>query len=91
MDGRANREENAEAVHDLATSAPLEADEEESDEGYEGSTSSTFVTSIASNIKRAVRENGRIYAAYGQHKAWVPVDDHEVSHVEWQNERRVKY
>jgi hypothetical protein len=57
----------------------IEADDSLSDEGYAQSTTSSYATSIASEIRRGVEENGRIYAAYGQHKPWVPVDDVEVS------------
>jgi len=57
----------------------IEADDSISDEGYAESTSTSYVSSIASDIRRGVEENGRLYAAYGQHKPWVPVDDAEVS------------
>lgn len=52
-----------------------------SDEGYAESTSSSFVTTIASNIRKGIVEDGRKYAAYGQNKPWVPIDDLEVSYV----------
>ena len=50
-----------------------------SDEGFAESTSSSFVSSIASNIRRGIIEDGRRYAAYGQNKPWVPIDDLEVN------------
>lgn len=56
----------------------IEADDI-SDEGYAESTSTSYVSSIASDIRRGIEENGRLYAAYGQHKPWVPVDDAEVN------------
>ena len=48
------------------------------DEGYAQSTSTSYLTSIASDIRRGVVEGGRTYAAYGKHKPWLPVDDPEV-------------
>jgi hypothetical protein len=56
----------------------MEPDEEIDDEGYAYSASASYVTSIASQIRRGIEENGRIYAAYGQHKPWLPVDEAEV-------------
>lgn len=59
-------------------SSHIEADELVDDEGYAESTTTSYVSSIASNIRRGIEENGRLYAAYGQHKPWLPVDDPEV-------------
>lgn len=56
----------------------IEADDSVSDEGYAESVSTSYVLSIATDIRRGIEENGRLYAAYGQHKPWVPVDDAEV-------------
>lgn len=77
----------AEAGEDLpfdddASSAPstaIEPDFSTDDEGYEASIATSYVTSIASDIRKGVEENGRVYAAYGVHKPWIPVDDLEVS------------
>lgn len=60
----------------------IEADELMDDEGYAESTTTSYVSSIASSIRRGIEENGRIYAAYGQHKPWLPVDDMEVCFCE---------
>ena len=60
-------------------SSRIEADDWIDDEGYAESTSTSYVSSIASSIRRGIEENGRLYANYGQHKPWVPVDDAEVS------------
>jgi hypothetical protein len=59
-------------------SSEIEPDESISDEGYAESTSTSYVSSIASDVRRGIEENGRLYAAYGKHKPWVPVDDAEV-------------
>jgi hypothetical protein len=56
----------------------MEADDSLDDEGYAESTSTSYVTSIATDIGRGIEENGRLYANYGQHKPWLPVDDAEV-------------
>lgn len=52
------------------------------DEAYSDTNLTSYVTSIASSIRRGIEENGRLYAAYGQHKPWIPVDDDEVSLLE---------
>ena len=62
-----------------APSSHIEPDFSTDDEGYADSTTTSYVTSLASDIRRGVEENGRTYAAYGIHKPWVPVDDREVS------------
>ena len=54
---------------------------DDDDEGYAQSLSNSYLTSIATDIRRGVIENGRTYAAYGMHKPWLPVDDAEVSRV----------
>jgi len=59
-------------------SSQIEADEFTDDEGYAESTTTSYVSSIASDVRRGIEENGRLYAAYGQHKPWLPVDDQEV-------------
>lgn len=62
-------------------SSRIEADDSLDDEGYAESTSTSYVTSIATDIRRGIEENGRLYANYGQHKPWVPVDDAEARHA----------
>ena len=61
-----------------APSTRMEPDSSIDDEGYAESTSTSFVTSLASDVRRGIEENGRVYAAYGIHKPWVPVDELEV-------------
>ncbi len=58
-------------------SSEIEPDESISDEGY-AATSTNYVSSIASDVRRGIEENGRLHAAYGKYKPWVPVDDAEV-------------
>ncbi|KUJ15181.1 uncharacterized protein LY89DRAFT_698075 [Mollisia scopiformis] len=52
-------------------SSEIEPDESVSDEGYAESTSMSY--------------NGRIYAAYGKHKPWMPVDDAEMDRNDFQH------
>ena len=59
--------------------AVIEVDDTTSDEGYAESTTTSYVTSIASSIRKGVEKNGRLYANYGQHLSALPIDDHEVS------------
>lgn len=58
--------------------ARIEADESFDDEGYAQSTSTSYVTSLASDIRRGVEENGRLYASYGKYKQMIPIDESEV-------------
>lgn len=72
-----------------APSTDIEPDTFTDDEGYAASTSTSYVTSLASDIRRGVEENGRIYAAYGIHKPWMPVDESEVSQYRYKCGQRV--
>ncbi|KAK5531919.1 hypothetical protein LTR25_008249 [Vermiconidia calcicola] len=55
----------------------IEADYNFNDEGYAESTNTSYVTSIASDIRRGIEENGRTYPAYGQHQYGMPIDERE--------------
>ncbi|KAH8660020.1 S-adenosyl-L-methionine-dependent methyltransferase [Xylariales sp. PMI_506] len=66
------------SVSDSTLSSRIEPDNSTDDEGYAESLTTSFVTSIASDIRRGVEENGRVYAAYGIHKPWLPVDENEM-------------
>jgi hypothetical protein len=48
---------------------PIEAEDDQfrDDEGYQESSTSSLLSSIASEIREGKIENGRIYAAYGKH------------------------
>jgi hypothetical protein len=37
------------------------------DEGYQETSASSLLSSLASEVRRGVLENGRLYASYGQH------------------------
>jgi hypothetical protein len=70
------------SVEDDSWNPPLstiEPDFSIDDEAYAASVATSYVSSLASDIRRGVEENGRLYAAYGIHKPWVPIDDREVS------------
>ncbi|KZF23408.1 S-adenosyl-L-methionine-dependent methyltransferase [Xylona heveae TC161] len=56
-----------------------------SDEGYAESSASTYVTSIASDIRRGVEENGRTYPVYGKNEYGMPVDDKEQDRLDLQH------
>lgn len=53
------------------------------DELYPESTNTSYLTSIASDIRRGIQENGRTYGVYGLHKAWIPSDDLEVNEMRY--------
>ncbi len=62
-----------------STDSELQPDELFDDEGYAESLSSntSYVTSLASNIRRGIEENGRTYPAYGMNMYGLPVDEEE--------------
>ena len=57
------------------------------DEAYAASTTTSYVTSIASEISRGVLENNRIYPHYGQHQYGMPVDEDEMARMELQHRK----
>lgn len=71
-----------------APSTGIEADifdDDDDEDAYAASTSTSYLTSIASDIRRGIEENGRLYAAYGMHKAWLPIDDAELDRNDLQH------
>jgi hypothetical protein len=53
---------------------PIEADDSSraNDEGYQESSTSSLLSSIASDIKEGKIENGRMYANFGKHgTCWI--------------------
>lgn len=44
------------------------------DEGYAESTHTSYLTSLASGVRRGVLENGRTYASYGRNLQGMPID-----------------
>ena len=65
----------------------IQPDFELDDEAYAASTTTSYVTSIASEISRGVLENERIYPHYGQHKYGMPVDEDEMARMELQHRK----
>ena len=62
----------------METFSEIEPDLELLDEAYSGSVAGTsYVTSIASDIRRGIEENGRTYPAFGKHQYGLPVDERE--------------
>ena len=46
-----------------------------SDEGYSESETSSHISSIASNVRRGVQENWRVYPAYGKNMYGMPMNE----------------
>ena len=60
------------SVHD-----EIQADEDDFlDEGFAASTTTSYLTSLASSIRKGIEENGRIYSSYGTYNG-LPVDEEE--------------
>jgi len=66
---------------DSTAPAPdIGADDSFEDEGYAASFDTSYVSSIASDIRNGVEENGRIYPAYGRGQYGMPVDEEAQHH-----------
>jgi SAM-dependent methyltransferase len=74
---------------DIATQiAPaIQPDTDSSDEAYAESTTTSYVTSIASDISKGVLENDRIYPNYGQHSYGMPIDEDEMDRMDLQHRK----
>lgn len=57
------------------------------DEGYEESTSQSYVSSLASEVTRGVLENERVYPQYGKHNYGMPVDEDEMARMDLQHSK----
>ena len=56
-----------------------------SDSGYAESNTSSYLTSIASSIRRGVTEHGRVYPTYGKHLYGMPMDEQELDRNDFQH------
>jgi ubiquinone/menaquinone biosynthesis C-methylase UbiE len=74
---------------DIATQvAPtIQPDTDSSDEAYAESTTTSYVTSIASEISKGVLENDRIYPNYGKHSYGMPMDEDEMDRMDLQHRK----
>lgn len=57
------------------------------DEAYAESTSTSYVTSIASEISRGIFENERLYPQYGKHSYGMPIDEAEMDRMDLQHRK----
>lgn len=57
------------------------------DESYAESTTTSYVTSLASEITRGVVENERLYPNYGQHTYGMPIDEEEMDRMDLQHRK----
>lgn len=64
----------------------IEPDTDSGNEAYE-EASTSYVTSIASHIKKQVLENGRLYPSYGKHGYGLPTDEYEMDRLDMQHHK----
>lgn len=57
------------------------------DEGFEETTSSTYLSSIASEVSRGILENERIYPGYGKYSYGMPIDEDEMDRMDLQHHK----
>ena len=72
---------------DDARSLAADDDSTEVDEGYATSTSTSYLTSIASDVRKGVLENGRIYPDYGKNQYGLPMDEAELDRNDLQHSK----
>ena len=65
----------------------IEPDTDSTDEAYAESTTTSYLTSIASEISKGILENGRIYPSYGKHGYGLPTDDEEMDRLDLQHHK----
>jgi SAM-dependent methyltransferase len=56
-----------------------------SDEGYAASDTTSYISSIATNIRKGIVENGRVYSNYGKNMYGMPMDDQELDRNDFQH------
>ncbi|KAK5217402.1 hypothetical protein LTR72_009519 [Exophiala xenobiotica] len=57
------------------------------DEAYAESISTSYVSSIASEISRGIVENERLYPQYGKHSYGMPIDEAEMDRMDLQHRK----
>jgi SAM-dependent methyltransferase len=65
----------------------MQPDTDSSDEAYAESTTTSFITSIKSEVSRGVLENERLYPSYGQHAYGMPIDEDELDRMDLQHRK----
>ena len=55
------------------------------DEGYAESTTTSYLSSIASDIRKGITENGRVYPNYGKNMYGMPMDEQELDRNDFQH------
>ncbi|KYG41958.1 hypothetical protein M433DRAFT_177045 [Acidomyces richmondensis BFW] len=63
------------------------ADDGEADEGFDPGSDRSSLTSIASQIRQGIVENGRVYAAYGKGEYGLPRDEREMERIDMAHEK----
>jgi SAM-dependent methyltransferase len=58
-----------------------------SDEGYAASNTTSYLSSIASDIRKGVTENGRVYPNYGKNMYGMPMDEQELDRNDFQHHK----
>jgi SAM-dependent methyltransferase len=61
--------------------------DDSSDEGYAGSDTTSYISSIATNIRRGIVENGRVYSNYGKNMYGMPMDEKELDRNDFQHHK----
>ena len=85
--GSAGADANTGNQPTILVAPTIQPDLEIDDEAYAESTSTSYVSSIASEVTRGILENERLYPQYGQHKYGMPVDVEEMERMDLQHHK----
>jgi SAM-dependent methyltransferase len=61
--------------------------DEFSDEGYAASNTTSYISSIASDIRKGIIENGRVYPNFGKNMYGMPMDEQELDRNDFQHHK----
>lgn len=80
-----NETEGAIITRSQDSNSDITADDDFLDEAYAESSKSGYLTSLASDVRRGILENGRLYPSYGRHEYGMPVDEQELDRNDLQH------
>ena len=61
----------------MSFSDAIQPDDDFDDEGVASSSNTSYLSSLASSLRKGIEENGRVYASYGDNVYGLPIDELE--------------
>lgn len=81
----ANLFDNVDTDFDASRPLTVDTDFDDVDQGYVTSTSTSYLSSVASNIRKGVVEKGHVYPDYGKNPYGLPMDAAELDRNDMQH------